>query len=193
MITQDDLYVPPDTYQAYLDWGATCGPAALAAILACRVMSLKKVMQPYRGYTTFGAMRLALKKLDVPYHVLRNDFKLTLGFAGVSYAGRLSMIQWGGSWLQPGVHVGAALSRTHWVAVVEDPVRIYDVNAGSAGTGCWVTLQDWMTVIAPSIMETIRGCDGTWSARSTIMIGRQSSELDAADAVTVHRPKADLI
>jgi hypothetical protein len=171
-------YIPPDAEEAYNAWGATCGPAALAAILARPVMSLREAMQPYKGYTPIADMRRALDRLGVSYRVLRKDFVVQGGSINPrcpSFVGRLSIIQFHGSWMNAGVHPGAALTRTHWVAVNHDEESIYDVNAGPTGDGGWMSFADWDHIIVPMIGDTKRGWDGKWSVRSTILVRRSNA------------------
>lgn len=173
MVTESPLYVPTDAAEAYDAWGATCGPNALAAALGRPVMSLREAMHPYKGYTAFAGMTRALDRLGEPYAVLRKDFR-RLDVDASAWSRRLTIVQWHGSWMTPGVHPGAALSRTHWVAVDHATRLVYDVNAGPTGDGGWFGMEDWKR-LAATIMVEVRGCNGDWSARSTILVGRRFS------------------
>lgn len=161
-----ELLAPTDTLEAFETWEATCGPAALAAILGRSVMSLREKVKPYRGFMSIADMLRSLRSLKVEHTLMRKDFnQLIPQVQRGDYIGRLSIIQWGGSWLTPGVHPGASLCRTHWIAYRHSPPVIYDVNADG-----WISTTAWETVMAPEIMRHVRGCDGTWRTRSTILI-----------------------
>jgi hypothetical protein len=166
---ETDLYVPPDVQAAYEAFGANCGPAALAAMLGRPVMDLRRAIEPFRGFMSFADMIRSLKSLGVEHVTMRKDFKLIGALVADAHKwdGRLTIIQWGGKWLQPGVHPGAALSRTHWIAVRHSPELAYDVNAGEYGG--WLTFGQWGE-LAKAIMAEVPKCDGQWSARSTILV-----------------------
>jgi hypothetical protein len=172
-VTTTTLYVPPDADEAYRAWKSTCGPAACAAILGRPIMSLREAFSPYKGYTPFASMKRALERLDIEHATLRKCFKLRGVYLRWDWTGHLSIIQWHGSWMNLGVHPGAALTRTHWVAFDNASKLVYDVNAGPTGDGGWVTLDEWQD-IAKRIMAEVRGCDGTYSTRSTILVKRPS-------------------
>ena len=158
-------YLPPDTTEAYDAWGANCGPAALAALTRRPVMGLREHCQPWKGYLSFAGMLKALRSVGVGHLVVRRDFK-TINETGTveRYPGRLSLIQWGGPWLRAGVHPGAALCRTHWVAVQHNPRAVYDVNSGD-----WQDFDEWVHVARAIMRETPRS-DGTWQIRGSILV-----------------------
>lgn len=165
--TWANLYSPPDAIEANEAWGATCGPAAFAAVVGRPVMDCKSLFRPGPTYTNFATMLRALVAADVAHVVTRRDFKPTgnqMPRKGECWYGRLELIQFNGSWMNPGVHPGAALTRTHWIAACHQPVAVYDVNAD------WQDREEWERTTAREIAADIKGCDGTWQVRGCIWV-----------------------
>lgn len=159
------FYLPPDVDEQHAAWGANCGPAALAALLRVPVAHVREACQPFPGYVSFAHMLRALGRLGVEHGVIRRDFKgVNTILDPAKWWGRLVLIQWGGAWLNPGVRPGAALCRTHWVAVTEESRSVYDVNAGD-----WLDGGEWR-LLAKLIMREVPRCDGTWSVRGSIVV-----------------------
>jgi len=68
------LREPQDVDAAYETWGASCGPAALAALLGLDLEHVREAVSnggEFRGYMNIPMMRAALERLRVPYLVLR--------------------------------------------------------------------------------------------------------------------------
>jgi hypothetical protein len=163
--TAAPYHLPTDVDEQFEAWGANCGPAALAALLGVNVARVRDACQPFPGYTNFASMLRAIQRLGVEAAVLRKDFKLhNLPLDSRRWHGRMSLIQWGGSWMKPGVHPGAALARTHWVAVRHEGEVVYDVNADY-----WLSIPQWEQ-FAKVIMAEVPRCDGTWSIRGSIIV-----------------------
>lgn len=143
---------------AYAKWGANCGPTALAAALGLTLDAVRPHLGDFeaKGYLNTPMMRRALASLGATVR----DMEKRPPRGGMCALPRrgLVRIQWSGPWLQPGVHPGAAASRTHWVAAIEhDGVAwIFDVNGG------WLAATVWEDLIVPAITETIKRADGGW-------------------------------
>ena len=144
-----------DATAAYFAWGANCGPAALAAMLGLSLEAVRPRIPCFeqRRYTNPTMMTAALTNLDAP-------FTLTVGKergVGIEWPFiGLARIQWEGSWMQPGVPVGAQYARTHWVGVHTTARgaampwrRIFDINC--LNVGGWVSLGDWSSHVVPYI------------------------------------------
>lgn len=66
-----------------------------------------------------------------------------------------------GSWMRPGVPMGARNQRTHWVASHEG--LIYDINADS-----WLAAEVWRTQILPDLLEVWK--TDTYEVRKTFVV-----------------------
>jgi hypothetical protein len=155
------LFTPPDTDAAFEQWGANCGPCALAALLSFSLDRLRHHLPGFenRRYMNPTHMLAALSSLRV-----RVD-RTTEMFPD-RYECGLVFIQWGGPWLKPGVPVGAAYRNTHWIAVAAGAV--YDVNVGH-----WVSRSDWIDPtegVGAELAKHVPRCDGTWKVRKSLII-----------------------
>jgi hypothetical protein len=159
------LYTPADVAAAALAWGATCGPAALAAILQRPVLALRPLLgnYPVREYMTPTHMGQALTEAQIPYHVLR-AFHETAPTYGLLF------LQLTGPWCTPAVPVAAAYRHTHWVGTAwtaKYGTMIYDINAEVQHDqwGGWVAKRVWELRILPAITAAHRRADGGWFVR----------------------------
>ena len=153
-MTASQLYVPPDVDEAYELWGANCGPGALAAI-AGRPLSAVRALFPHYPRTAYANpthLKAALTAAG-----------LSWGLTGTRMPSRgLAFLQIGGPWCAPGVPIGAAYRKTHWVAV--DRGLVYDANAPE-----WLTPADWEADIMARILAQYPQADG-WSVRTGIEV-----------------------
>lgn len=162
-------FTEAESLYAYQEWGANCGPAALAAILGRSLDEVKRHLGYFeaRGYMTTSDMKAALKSLGVRHTHYAKE-------SGLPAYG-LCRVQWGGSWLRPGVHPGAAASRTHWIATAlegeGDTARrwTYDVNAG------WQRHGVWQVETVRALLAEVKGSDGTFFVPDVVALERRSA------------------
>jgi len=79
----------------------------------------------------------------------------------------LAFVQIGGTWLEPGVPVGAAYRRTNWIGYAAGESgqgSVYDINSE-----VWSTAQSWKANVLPRIIEHLKG-DGSWFIRNAIEV-----------------------
>lgn len=157
-----ERYVPPDAMQAFDEWKATCGPAAMAAACCVPVGSLRPIFQKlhYKGWTTPTMMKQALYDYGRTI-VVRGTFKQFLdGVAGVAF------LQIQGPWLGPGKPVAAAYKHTHWVAS-DGAGWVYDLNAADGFSfGAWRPLARWAAEVMAGVVNHHRGATG-WHIRQS--------------------------
>lgn len=148
-----------DALRASFEWHFNCGPAALAAILGLTPAEVRThlVGFPGKGHMNMRDMMLALRSLGCAATNWRQSPAGLKREQGRSDFG-LARVQWSGSWLRPGVPKGAAISRTHWVALRawEGKPWVYDVNGG------WQIRPRWEAETVPLLMAEVKGCDGGW-------------------------------
>lgn len=147
-----------DALEASFRFGFNCGPAAIAAIL-------NRTPDEVRPHLGLFEAKKHMNSAEVEWSLISLGCK--------TYSRRLPnrespsldlpspsvvRVQWGGSWLKPGVHKGAAAQRTHWIAhrFHAGSAWIYDVNSG------WSTRQDWEAKTVPMILAEVKRNDGTW-------------------------------
>lgn len=149
------FFAPMDVTAANEAWGANCGPAALAAALRCMVDRTAPLFPDFgrKGYVNAGDMERALRMRSVPF--AKTGWGLDPHFG-------VALIQIHGSWCNPGVPLGAALRRTHWVAVQHNHEGrwIYDVNADR-----WTTENKWLDGALADVIAATKGASGDWQYR----------------------------
>lgn len=152
-------FTQEDAARAHEEWGANCGPGALAAICGLTLDELRPHMGEFerKRYTNPSLMWQILNRLGYRWHKLKRP--LTWPQWG------LVRIQWHGPWLEPGVPVAAAYRHTHWVGACSRPnsIGVFDINAMGNGTG-WCSLNDWGEILVPLILkEAEPEADCLWS------------------------------
>lgn len=98
-----------DSDRANTEWGANCGPHALAAILGKTLDEVRPSLGEFPGYTNPTRLGAALRHFGVPYELVK-------GMKSNTLCQGINRVQWEGPWLNPGVPVAAAYYQTHWVA-----------------------------------------------------------------------------
>jgi hypothetical protein len=149
-------FTAADSDRAYAEWGCNCGPAALAACLDLGLESVRQHLGDFerRRYMNPTMMGNAITALRARRRAMPHDPRPEARFP----ARGVVRIQFGGPWLAPGVPVGAAYARTHWVASLDHEGQpwVYDVNAG------WLHRPLWESMVVPDLLAGIRRADGTW-------------------------------
>lgn len=155
------------------DWGANCGPVAVAAIAGLTLDELRPKLGDFESkrYTNPTLM----------WEILRNVLGPERGREGRELSdeglGRwwksgwargwprygLVRIQWEGPWMKAGVPIAARYRQTHWVGArhIGDAVQIFDVNAMAAGG--WISEANWTGILVPWILGACQPkADGKW-------------------------------
>lgn len=148
---------PDDVELASTQWGANCGPAALAAALGTSLAAVREAVSEtdgkgelsFRGHMGARQMRHALqvmaaKVTRIASQIAVGDTEHELARAG---APRVVLLQWMGPWE---AHPMRAAQHRHWIAnvVLFEDVWIYDVNADD-----WLPFSRWRDEIVPMLME----------------------------------------
>lgn len=143
---------PDDAYRLAEQGMAACGHAALAAALQCHVRDIMHAFPEPGLWVNDARMKQALATLEVEHYEI----------------GSKALDQWSvrwlqglGSWMRPGVPMGARNQRTHWVASHEG--LIYDINADS-----WLPAEVWRTQILPDLLEVWK--TDTYEVRKTFVV-----------------------
>lgn len=150
---------------AFDEWGANCGPAAIAAITGRTLAEVRPFLGDFEAkrYTNPTLMWETLDRLGVAY---RRKSPLEWPTWG------LVRIQWHGPWTAPGVPARVAYRQTHWVGAAkkDGAVGVFDVNALGNGSG-WCSLDDWGERLVPWILrECVPKADGRWSLTHSVEV-----------------------
>lgn len=155
-----------DLEQAYAEWGANCGPGAIAAMTGRTLGDVRANLGDFeqKHYTNPTLMFATLDRLGV--HWRRLHAPLTWPERG------LARIQWHGPWTAPGVPARVAYRHTHWVGsrLSRRGIGIFDINALNNGTG-WCSLKDWGETLVPWLLSEIEPkATGLWTLTHAIEI-----------------------
>jgi hypothetical protein len=151
-----------DVDQAIDDWGANCGPAALAGALGLQLADVRDAVSEdgsFRGYMSITNMKTALARLRVvPERVWTSPPNGML--AKTDGSPILCCIAWGGPW---SVVPRAAAKHRHFIVYrygfvgSVGPGWVCDVNVD----GGWILASEWKSQLLPQLLPE-RG-DGTWA------------------------------
>ena len=143
------MFTEQDMDAAYDEWGANCGPHALAAALWLTLDVARATMPgfEFRRFTNPTMMEDALRRAGV-------KFTAKKGLYTSSLCEGINRIQWSGPWLKTGVPFGAAYKMTHWIAAAGGLVYC----TATDGFG-WKPEPDWRDAVAAEC-RTFPRCDG---------------------------------
>jgi hypothetical protein len=168
-----------DADRANDEWGANCGPGALAAIIGLTLDEVRQHMGDFESkrYTNPTLMVAALKSVGARYVV---EYGQPIGGYKFPNFG-LARIQWEGPWTSPGVPIRVRYRQTHWVGAktVNGSVGIFDINCLSLTTGGsgWTTLEAWRDIVVPFILrECVPRADGKWHITHPIEVAPVKAE-----------------
>lgn len=159
------------------EWGANCGPVALAAILDLTLDEVRPHMGDFerKHYTNPTLMLAALRSLKAEFCCLRRTEGAVWDWPHYG----LCRVQWEGPWTAPGVPQRVRYRHTHWIGVCTadlnrpDPVGIFDINCLNNGLG-WVSLIDWQATLVPSLLEHCEPkANGKWHLTHVIEIDQR--------------------
>lgn len=159
-------FTKEDADRAHDEWGANCGPGALAAILHMTLDEVRPHMGDFerKHYTNPSLMNAALRSIGWPWH--------KIGAIWPEYG--LVHVQWEGPWTDPGVPMRARYRYTHWIGAHQTPrsIGIFDINCMNNGTG-WCSLDDWISTIAPFLMEQYPRSTKKWHITHALEVQRK--------------------
>src|ERR1035437_1214779 len=158
-------FTAEDYYQAFDEWGANCGPGAIAGVLGLSLNELRPSMGNFekKHYTNPKLMIEVLKRLNVSYVETKKDQSWP------KYG--LCRIQWEGPWSSQEPH--KSYRHTHWIGVDSinpNNIGIFDINCMMANNG-WVPLEEWKTILIPWLRSEIESdTNGKWHLTHSIEI-----------------------
>jgi hypothetical protein len=160
-------FTAADAERASAEWGANCGPGAIAAICGLTLDELRPHLGDFeaKGYTNPTLMFDTLNRLGVKWRMVRGEKRWP------DYG--LVRVQWEGPWTAPGVPMKARYRYTHWVGVCKrapNDIGIFDINAIGNGSG-WVALSIWAATLVPWLLkEAVPRASGGWHLATVIEV-----------------------
>lgn len=156
---------------ASVAWGCNCGPAALAAIVGLTLDEVRPHLIGFdtKRYTNPKMMFAALNSIGRPWQRIRTPAHMpTWG---------LCRIQWQGPWTHSDANPRWAYRQTHWIGAAkrkaDDSIGVFDVNCVNETPGAgWVSLQDWSSVVVPSLTSEIPRATGGWHITHALEVER---------------------
>lgn len=152
--TQPNVYSFPfdedESRSAYEQWGANCGPNALAFATCRKLSDVRRHMKDFdkKRYTNPCMMKEALNSMRVAVLSTRQcAFPGGLPDQGIC----LVRIQFLGPWMKPEVNPKWRYRQTHWIAAwkVGASICVFDVNCGI------IRYDQWETGVLPVLVEAI--------------------------------------
>ncbi len=159
---------------------ASCGPAALAALLDLPLRDIRHAFPaqtPEKTWTNLRHMRSAIAILrmeDTTETASDVQWDVEWPLRG------LAMIQFRGSWDSLPVNHPAQLQRSHWIAVKPHPKLVgvplvFDINAIDEGPpmsiGWWQPLEVWDAMIRPELARSYgKKATGQWWTRASLEV-----------------------
>ena len=130
------------------EWGANCGPGAIAAVLGLTLDDVRPHMQDFerKRYSNPKLVLAALRSLG-------GEWRHT---DAVWPKNGLVRVQWEGPWTMPGVPMRARYRHTHWIGArhVGENVwntEIFDINCMCVGG--WVPVVEWNGQVVPWLLR----------------------------------------
>jgi hypothetical protein len=157
-------FTEQDSGQALREWGANCGPNALAFALGRNIKDCKDLIPEFseKRFTNPTMMKAALAAAGVKHRCLTQKAPDTGHYACLDRMFHLEpsvvRIQWEGPWTVVGANAQWAYRHTHWIATQLHCATafVFDVNCGV------MNFQSWDTEIVPQITESIPRATGGW-------------------------------
>lgn len=179
------MNVPPavrftleDAQSAFDQWGANCGPGAIAAICGLTLDELRPYLGDFerKRYTNPTLMWEVLRRLDVVWRMRYLTYRAVQNALSWPQHG-LARVQWEGPWTAPGVPMRVRYRHTHWVACVSEiglgPGEIFDINAMCAGG--WIPFREWSEDLVPWLLQQCEPkANGKWHLTHVVEIARGS-------------------
>lgn len=156
-----------DAQHAYDEWGANCGPGAVAAVLGMTLDEVRPHLGDFerKGYINPTLMWSVLRSVGSSWNraLLYQEWWPDFG---------LARVQWEGPWTKDGVPIAARYRHTHWTGVCNGGAMIFDINCLCVGG--WVTLNEWSGEVVPWLLKQCEPmASGGWHITHSVEIARR--------------------
>ena len=141
-------YTWQDSEKAFIEWGANCGPHAIAAITGLTLDEVREHIGDYetKFYTNPKLMYSSLDSIGVKWTKIKDKSWPNWG---------LVRIQFEGPWTDPEAHWSARQRHTHWVGSFRDKKNrlwVFDFNTFDCVDG-WISFEEWSESLIPWLIE----------------------------------------
>lgn len=150
-----------DSKRAFDEWGANCGPNALAFVLASSLDDVRPLIPGFeeKRYTSPSMMAAALNSIGADVYKVQRPSKDDMFFDTPA----LVRIQWCGPWTKTGSNPKWAYRQTHWIVAWNTDANhpfgepmIFDCNCGIVHAGYWET------ETMPRLIQQYPRASGEW-------------------------------
>jgi len=157
-------FTEEDSKAAHEEWGANCGPNALAFALCRNIKDCKDLIPGFsdNGFTNPTMMKAAIAGAGRTVRSIVMNSPQEGRFADLEpmFTEQTSVvrIQWEGPWTKRGANQRWAYRQTHWIAtwLHSNTAFVFDVNGGVRN------LQSWENDVVPLLVESIPRASGGW-------------------------------
>lgn len=137
-------YTLLESAQAHAEWNAMCGHHSIAAAVGVGLDAIRDAGVPLKGWMSPTMITRTLEALHVQF--TQRHLSPARSPANVLSAPspQILRMQFEGSWMRPGVPVGAQYQRTHYIALFgppEQPALIMDPLLNACGIHA---VDDWL-------------------------------------------------
>jgi hypothetical protein len=163
-------FTEADAHRAYDEWGANCGPGALAAIAGLTLDQVRPLMGDFetKHYTNPTLMYECMNRAGLKWKAAKD--KTAWPRWG------LVRVQWEGPWTKEGVPMRVRYRHTHWVGARTGAcgIEVFDINAMTCDG--WIPLAVWRDNLVPWIIEHCvpPKADGKWHLTHVLEVERDS-------------------
>lgn len=190
------LFTLEDVVKASDEWGANCGPAALAAVLGLTLAEVRPHLGDFerKGYMNPTLMFQALRSTGARWQRLACPIEPQAAVLAADPPAYLPdhglcRVQWEGPWTAPGVPMAARYRHTHWTGARHalGGVEIFDVNAMCVGG--WIGFEEWRDQLVPWLLsECHPKAYGAWHLTHRLSVGLTQ---EAPGAGRAHAPRRE--
>lgn len=154
-------FTQAEALRAYDEWGANCGPNALAFILQVPLESVRHAIPGFeeKRYTSPTMMAAGIRSLGRTATAVHTRGSAPTKDTMFGREPFLVRVQFTGPWTQPGANPKWAYWHTHWIVtymVERQAPMVFDCNGGIRG------YQEWEREIVPLLTGSIKRADGNW-------------------------------
>lgn len=153
-------FTEEDSAKAFDEWGANCGPNALAFALQVPIESVRGKIHEFdeKRYTSPTMMKHVIAEMGRQFRAMSAPMGESLDVMIFGPCLAVVRIQWTGPWTSEGANPKWAYRQTHWITTWADAGNpmVFDVNGGI------MEFHRWCNEIVPLLTAETPRADGGW-------------------------------